>query len=330
MHRLCKCRTIRRIRWGIPCYGTPWTSIWAFSHNALMMVNVRRIATTVAALLLFFGRALAGMVDISLVTVGDPGNLPDPATSYGAVPYMYQIGEYDVTVGQYCAFLNAVAARGDPYGLYNPAMAPGSIGGFTSFGITHTSTSGGFSYAVSSSYNQAANCQIYDVTWGDAARFVNWLANGEPTGPEGPGTTETGTYALNGGTSNAALMAVTRVATATWVLPTVNEWYKAAVYYGGGTNSAYWTYATQSNDAPSNVLSATGTNNANYLMPNNEPPNYGFTSVEALTPVGAFADSPGPFGTYDMGATFGNGRRAGTIIADGACMGVRLTALGQI
>jgi formylglycine-generating enzyme required for sulfatase activity len=35
-----------------------------------------------------------------------------------------------------------------------------------------------------------------------------------------------------------------------------------------------------------------GTNNANY----------GYTDpVNCLTPVGAFADSPGPYGTYDMG-----------------------------
>jgi len=28
--------------------------------------------------------------------------------------------------------------------------------------------------------------------WGDAARFANWLTNGQPTGAEGIGTTETG------------------------------------------------------------------------------------------------------------------------------------------
>ena len=119
---------------------------------------------------------------------------------------------------------------------------------------------------MAGSYSQAANCPIYDVSWGDAARFVNWLSNGQPTGAEGPGTTETGTYALNGGTSNTALMAVTRSATAGWVLPNVNESYKAAYYVGGGTNAGYWVFPTQSNDIPSNVLSATGTNNANFRL----------------------------------------------------------------
>ena len=61
-------------------------------------------------------------------------------------------------------------------------------------------------------------------------------------------------------------MAITRNAGATYFIPSENEWYKAAYYKGGGTNAGYWTYPTQSNTAPSNVLSATGTNNANYLQ----------------------------------------------------------------
>ena len=59
-------------------------------------------------------------------------------------------------------------------------------------------------------------------------------------------------------------MAITRNAGATYFIPSENEWYKAAYYKGGGTNAGYWTYPTQSNTAPSNVLSPTGTNNANY------------------------------------------------------------------
>ena len=54
--------------------------------------------------------------------VGNAGNAPDPSTGYGAVDYNYNIGEYDVTAGQYTAFLNAVAAT-DTYGLYNSSMS---------------------------------------------------------------------------------------------------------------------------------------------------------------------------------------------------------------
>jgi formylglycine-generating enzyme required for sulfatase activity len=164
-------------------------------------------------------------------------------------------------------------------------------------GITRTSSSGAFSYAVKGN----GNVPVFDVSWGDTARFVNWLANGEPTASEGTATTENGTYSLNGGTSNAALMLVSRNPGSTWVLPTVNEWYKSAYYSGGGTASAYWTYATQSGNTPSNVLSATGTNNANFSSDVVEPPNYGLTDpVNYLTSVGAFADSPSTYGTFDQ------------------------------
>ena len=56
----------------------------------------------------------------------------------------------------------------------------------------------------------------------------------------------------------------TRNAGATYVIPSENEWYKAA--YFNPSNGTYWTYPTQSNSTPSNVLSATGTNNANFLV----------------------------------------------------------------
>ena len=229
--------------------------------------------------------ARAGTVSIDLVQVNDAGNVADARTGYGAVAYPYQIGKYDVTMGQYAAFLNAVANTSDPYGLYSASMATAT----PTYGITQTSTTAGFVYAAK---GNSANVPVTYVNWGDAARFVNWLANNEPNGPEGPGTTETGTYALNGSTGSAALMAVTRSSTATWVLPTVNEWYKAAYYAGGGTNSGYWNYPTQSNSTPSNLLSTTGTNNAN------------FTAIIGQPPVATESDSVNwltPVGTYDMG-----------------------------
>ena len=125
---------------------------------------------------------------------------------------------------------------------------------------------GSYSYTVTGrlSGSQAYNCPIFGVNWGDAARFCNWLQNGQPTSAEGPGTTETGAYTLNGAITLSALMAITRNAGASYFLPSENEWYKAAYYKGGGINAGYWTYPTQSNSTPSNVLSATGTNNANY------------------------------------------------------------------
>ena len=70
-----------------------------------------------------------------------------------------------------------------------------------------------------------------NVTWGDAARFCNWLQNGQPTGAEGDG------HDRNRGVhsqwaSQSALMAITRNAGATYFIPSENEWYKAAYYNG--------------------------------------------------------------------------------------------------
>ena len=39
----------------------------------------------------------------------------------GAVPYVYSISKYETRIGQYTAFLNAVA-KSDPHGLYHPDL----------------------------------------------------------------------------------------------------------------------------------------------------------------------------------------------------------------
>ena len=104
--------------------------------------------------------------------------------------YNYNIDKYDVTVGQYTDFLNSVAAT-DTYGLYNTSMATD----LNIAGISRSGSSGSYTYSVIGS---SANLPITYVSWGDAARFANWLQNGQPSGAEGPGTTETGAYTLNG------------------------------------------------------------------------------------------------------------------------------------
>jgi len=232
-----------------------------------------------------------GQTSVSMVTVGNPGNAPDPATGslYGAVNYVYKIDKYDVTTAQYTQFLNAVAAT-DTYGLYATSDANGAsmATAYPTVGITQSGSSGSYTYSVIGN----GNVPVFDVSWGDAARFSNWLQNGQPTGAEGNGTTETGAYTLGGAVSNSALGAITRNANATYFIPSENEWYKAAYY--DPTPATYWVYATQSNTQPSNVLSALGTNNANYY-------NGGYTDrVNYLTSVGAFASSPSAYGTYDQ------------------------------
>jgi formylglycine-generating enzyme required for sulfatase activity len=246
------------------------------------MQATRTSLTAAAFSLLFLAVSPLYAVDIEFVTVGNAGNAAD-ATGFGAVGYDYQIGKYEVTAGQYAEFLNAVAATSDPYGLYNSAMAG------TQYGSKITKSDGVY---TALSPNQPVNY----VSWGDACRFCNWLQHGQPVGAEGEAATETGAYALGGKTSSAELMTVIRGVNAKYVLPTYDEWYKAA-YYDPNKNGAgaagYWTYPTKSDVYPSSTLSSTGTNNANYAGYTLNPPN--------TTEVGYFAGSPSPYGTFDQG-----------------------------
>jgi formylglycine-generating enzyme required for sulfatase activity len=250
-------------------------------------VERKYLALAVVSCVLWASAAQA-TVSMDLVPVGDVGNANDPATGYGQVNYAYNIGKYDVTAGQYTAFLNAVAATSDPQGLYNANMASG----FASCGISQTFTAGHYVYATTKNANYPANY----VSFWDSCRFTNWLQNGQPTNvTETVGTTETGAYDL----TNAAAITnntVTRTTGASWAVASENEWYKAA-YYDPTLNSGaggYWLYPTRSNTAPSNTLAdaATNPNDANYNK--TDPTNY-------LTPMGTFAASPSAYGTFDEG-----------------------------
>jgi formylglycine-generating enzyme required for sulfatase activity len=142
----------------------------------------------------------------------------------------------------------------------------------------------------------SGNRPITYVTWFDAARFANWMTNGQ-----GTGSTETGAYTLNGATSGDAVAVNPG---ATFRLPTENEWYKAAYYDPtlNGGSGGYYAYATQSNDAPGNTIGS-GANQANYApggvysvtQSSTLDPNQNY-----LTDVGAFSGSGSFYGTFDQ------------------------------
>ena len=66
------------------------------------------------------GRSAAGDSPYELVTVGNAGNSAS-LFGRGDVNYEFRMGKYEVTIGQYAGFLNAVASS-DPYSLYHPNM----------------------------------------------------------------------------------------------------------------------------------------------------------------------------------------------------------------
>jgi len=249
----------------------------------------------------------AQSVDIVLSYVGFPGNAPDPTTGFGRVGYDYCIATFDITETQYATFLNAVAQT-DKYKLYSPKMA--KAGNFkdsdesdddfhTNAGITRSGESSNYVYSV---VGASGSDPVVWVTWFDAARFCNWLHNGQPNNiGEGAGSTETGAYTLNGDRNQGN---EEKNPGAKFWIPTENEWYKAAYYdphLNGGTGG-YWRFPTQSDTAPGNVIGG-GSNEANYIV-------NGSFSVRAklhdsqtslMTPVGSFPNSASYFGTYDQG-----------------------------
>jgi len=255
-----------------------------------MSGKMLRAAVTVG--LLMASVAWAG-INIQTVPVGNVGNAPDLATGslYGRVDYAYNIGKYEVTAGQYTAFLNAVGGV-DAYALYNTDMSSTTNGS----GITR---SGGGTVGNPYTYSVAAdfvNRPVNYVSWGDSARFANWLNNGQPTGAQNASTTEDGAYYLNGATSDAPLLAVSRKAGWRWAITSEDEWYKAAYYKGGGTNAGYWMYPTRSNSAPGRDMADVSGNNANiYGRP------YPIDSGKYTTVVGEFQNSASAYGTFDQG-----------------------------
>jgi len=257
------------------------------------------IGIVLAGMLALLGTSASADIGYQFVSVGNAGNANDSATGslYGGVGYNYSIGQYDVTLNQYATFLSAVAQT-DTHALYNPNLATD----LNSAGISRTGSSGSYIYAV---IGNGLRPVTY-VSWFDAARFSNWLQNGQPTGlGEVAGSTEEGAYTLDGANTGVS---ISKNSNASYWIPSKNEWYKAAYYdpnKGGPGVGGYWTYATKSNSAPGNVVGG-GTNQANYVndlgadvYSVTQSSSYS-TSQNYLTPVGAFTNSATAYSTYDQ------------------------------
>jgi hypothetical protein len=183
-------------------------------------------------------------------TVGKT-KLPDPCQEVGGVPYEYGIGEVEVTVEQYVAFLNTV----DPFGRNQMDLYSDDESGaaWPRFGQIDYS-----SLARAGQHYTAAAPEWNDKPYGfadflRAARFDNSVANGKVLSRQSSSSngfsyvtyevrlsrrTATGMYDMH-------KRAPVRTKKSGFVIPSQNEWIKAAYYdpKGGGTFS-YWQYPT--------------------------------------------------------------------------------------
>jgi len=134
------------------------------------------------------------------------------------------------------------------------------------------------------------NMPVLFTSWFSAARFTNWLQNGQQTNSS---SMETGAYTLNNQTSGNI---PSRNSGATNFLPSRDEWYKAGFY--DGNTVAYKAWPTNSNAQPTNTVTVSNLSLANVA-------NYGSTATPTLSPiaVGSYINTTSPYGAYDM---FGN------------------------
>lgn len=191
---------------------------------------------------------------MEFVTIGNPGNAddttgnPNPA---GKVDYAYQMGKYEVSE--------------DMIDKYNANFGK-------EIGLVITKDSRG------------ANKPATGVSWNEAARFVNWL------------NTSTGgsaAYKFIGVNRHALLWTASdtldydatnpyRSRRANYVLPSMDEWYKAAFY--NPATETYSDFPNGSDTAPTAVASGTEANTAVYRPVAQGPAD--ITAAGGLSPYG--------------------------------------------
>jgi formylglycine-generating enzyme required for sulfatase activity len=253
------------------------------------MLKLFLLLSAVAEMMIV-GRASGALV-IETVPVGNPGNpgdrrpmTRDGTTGYGRVDYVYNIGKYEVTAGQYTAFLNSVA-QVDTHHLYDFTMRSAGVtqSGSGTLGAPYT-------YSVGGSFS---NRPMRYVPYWSAYRFANWLHNGQPSGAQGAGTTEAGAY-----TMTATPSTIRRNGDWQWAVSNEDEWYKAAYHKNDGVTGNYFLYPACSDTAPGRDMADVTGNNANWHG-GSDP--YPIETGNYTTIVGEFQNSPGPYGTFDQG-----------------------------
>ncbi len=171
-----------------------------------------------------FGSGL-NQFNIDFVGIGHAGNADDAgaggglySTPYGGVSYESRMGTYEISQD---AITKATAG-----GLLNVTAGP------------HTGN------------EPAAN-----MTWYEAAAFVNWLntSTGHQAAYQLTGVTSL-TLWSSGDAWQLGGENLYRHKDAYYFLPSEDEWYKAAYHQNDGMTANYWDYATGSNTIPTQAL----------------------------------------------------------------------------
>jgi hypothetical protein len=202
--------------------------------------------------------------DIDFVVVGDPGNLDDSGTTggsfspYGGVGYVFHIAVYEVS-REMIAKANALGGLGIT--LADMTAYGGNLG-------TRPATG---------------------ASWNEAARFVNWLNTASGYSPAYKFSLQPGDVGYD---ANANILLWSagdpgynpanpyRNRNAFYVLPSQDEWYKAAYY--GGVGTTYYDFATQQDlpDRPVPVASGVSAGTAVYSLNEGEPQNLAPADVD--------------------------------------------------
>jgi formylglycine-generating enzyme required for sulfatase activity len=215
----------------------------------------------------------------------------NPTSGYGIVNNDYRMGTKEITNDQWNKFKTNLnkPVTGYPSGAYNED--------FDNFGTGTT------------------NVPTNNVSWYEAAQFVNWLNTntGHQAAYNFTGTQGTSNYTLTTwGSGEADGTNLYRNKAAYYYLPTENEWVKAA--YWNGTTATLQTYATK---AGQTLFQGNGTNggwnyyDTGYATEPYGPWNVGSGSEELngtydmMGNVMEWLESPLNSGDYDVGSSRG-------------------------
>ena len=279
------CRRNKRWTWGSG-RGARMATLRAFA--GCLAVAIAALASNASAVTFNWGTSVTGTN-----AAYTSGTWATVAGGVGSVNYDYRVSKTETTRGQYAEFLNAVATSTSA-----PSYVQTLWSSTSTFGITRTVVGGSYSYAAA-----APNLPVANVTWTSAARFVNWLNNGQVI-TSNTTTLNTilnsGAYTISSGTSGNTIVArnagyTTSGTSDKFFLPSANEWVKAAFYNPNTATYNTWQTNTSGTATPLAVTSSTSTNisSANAGV-------YGMAAGTTPLAVGSVTNTVSPYGLFDM------------------------------